>query len=201
MKEQRGEQASFQQQMSVESTIFSNKTRLILLVVHSGFSLLQNSVCMSILNPISGSLPDILGWSVDNTPFLLGLVNSANTIGAAVGKPASPRIYLYPCLLPLQGSVSSAYVSAKLGRRKMFIIGDILNIIGSLFCLILNTNTFIIGRFICGIGMGFLVSLATLFVIEWTHEKYRGYAGGSMVCFSQLGMLITGVIGLLFPHP
>lgn len=53
-----------------------------------------------------------------------------------------------------------------------------------------------IGRFICGLGMGVLVSLVTLFVLEWTHYRFRGYAGGPMVCFTPLGMIISSLIGL-----
>ncbi|KAL4490961.1 hypothetical protein ABPG72_008697 [Tetrahymena utriculariae] len=164
--------------MEAKQSIFVNKTKYVLLVIHSGLNILQYSICMSLLNTIVGDLPAILSWSDENKSILTGLVNSANTAGAAIG------------------SISAGYFSAKYGRRTMFIIGDLLCIAGASIGLIQNTSPFVIGRFICGIGMGILVDLVTLFVMEWTHYRYRGYAGAPMVCFTPLGMIISGLIGL-----
>ncbi len=84
-------------------------------------------------------------------------MNSANTAGAAIG------------------CISAGYLSALYGRRTLFMFGDIFCISGSIISLLGNyTSTFIIGRFICGIGMGILVDLAILFIVEWTYYKYRG---------------------------
>ncbi|KAL4490963.1 hypothetical protein ABPG72_008699 [Tetrahymena utriculariae] len=159
-------------------SIFQNKAKYILIVVHSGLNILQYSICLSLLNTLIGDLPHILGWSSESKSFLTGLVNSSNTAGAAMG------------------SISSGYFSASYGRRNMFIFGDLLCILGSSIGLIQNTYTFILGRFICGVGMGVLVNLVTLFVMEWTHYKYRGYAGAPMVCFTPLGMIISSLVGL-----
>ncbi|KAL4451131.1 hypothetical protein ABPG74_021453 [Tetrahymena malaccensis] len=161
-----------------KKSIFQNKAKYVLLVVHSGLNILQYSICLSLLNTLVGDLPQILGWSSENKSFLTGLVNSSNTAGAAMG------------------SISSGYFSASYGRRNMFIFGDLLCIFGSAIGLIQNTYTFILGRFICGVGMGVLVNLVTLFVMEWTHYKYRGYAGAPMVCFTPLGMIISSLVGL-----
>jgi MFS family permease len=149
------------------------------MVIHGGLNVLQYSICLSLLNPLLTELPHIFNWHNDQKDYLTGLVNSINTAGAAIG------------------CISAGYLSALYGRRTLFIIGDIFCICGSILSLIGNyTASFIVGRFICGIGMGILVDLAILFVVEWTYYKYRGYAAAPMVCFTPLGLIFSSLLGL-----
>ncbi|EGR33279.1 protein kinase domain protein, partial [Ichthyophthirius multifiliis] len=135
-------------------------------------------VALDLLNPLLGKLPQIFSWKESQIKFFTGLVNSSNSAGAALG------------------SISAGYFSALYGRRTLFMIGDVFCIIGSGLGLIQNTASLVLGRFIQGIGMGILVNLAILFIVEWTYYKYRGYAGAPMVCFTPLGFIFSSLLGL-----
>ncbi|KAL4451132.1 hypothetical protein ABPG74_021454 [Tetrahymena malaccensis] len=158
--------------------IFKNKFKFVVMIFHTSINILQYAVCLSLLNTILVQLPTVLGWKASEVEAFTGLVNSANTAGAAIG------------------CISSGYLSALYGRRTLFIVGDIFCIVGSAIMLIQNTGSFVFGRFICGIGMGILVDLAVLFVIEYTYYIYRGYTGAPMVCFTPIGLIISSCIGL-----
>ncbi len=120
---------------------------------------------------ISGAL-EFIKNAFEMTPRLEGLVVSMMTAGAAAG------------------ALGSAWMAAKMGRKKSLIIGAVLFVIGSLVCgFAPSVQVLIVGRTVLGIAIGIASFTAPLYLAEIAPERIRG----AMISLYQL-MITIGIL-------
>lgn len=82
------------------------------------------------------------------------------------------------------------------GRKKIFLIGNVIFAISSLLCIFSETSTFLIVlRFIQGIGGSMIMSTAMAMVTSEFPAKVRGKMIGMVVSSVYLGLTLAPVIG------
>ena len=103
---------------------------------------------------------------------IVGWIVSIMTIGAAIG------------------SLSAAWLSRHLGRKRTLVIGAILFVLGSLLCgEAWNIQILLIGRIVLGLAIGISSFTAPLYLAEIAPESIRG----AMISIYQL-MITIGIL-------
>lgn len=120
---------------------------------------------------ISGALK-LLGEEFNLTSFAEGFLVSILLLGAAIG------IFL------------GGFVADRYGRRPATFLSTVAVIVGSVVVLICKTKVeFLLGRFITGLGVGIVSSIAPLYLAEIAPTRLRGAFVSSHQLIVTLGIL------------
>jgi MFS family permease len=102
-----------------------------------------------------------MGFNESNTSTLQGTANALFSVGGFVG------------------CYASVFVNERKGRLAGIFVGCVLDIIGSaLSAGAVQIAMFIVGRFVVGLGVGFLLVLVPLYESEITPHDKRGLLVG-----------------------
>ncbi|MEM1283240.1 MAG: MFS transporter, partial [Chlamydiota bacterium] len=97
------------------------------------------------------------------------------------------------------GSLFCGYVSDKFGRKAGLTLTAIFFIIGGLVSAFSTTYSILcIGRFIIGMGLGTMLVVVPLYLVEISPELYRGRFVAFSSIMSSLGILLAYTISDLF---
>lgn len=111
-----------------------------------------------------------MGLDKSNTDTLLGTINALFAIGGFLG-----------CLASVQ-------INERWGRLAGIFAGCVLDIVGSAICAgSVNIAMFIVGRFVVGLGVGFLLVLVPLYESEIAPADHRGLLVGLHGVFLCIG--------------
>ncbi|UCH37011.1 MAG: MFS transporter [Candidatus Bathyarchaeota archaeon] len=125
-----------------------------------------------------GSFLPILAKDLDPTESLIGVVVSAWFL---------PRIFI---------ELPSGFLSDRIGRPRLYVLGLFLGVIGTILCAIApSIHILILGRAIWGFGMAFYFLNNTALLFDLFQLTERGRAIGTFQGISNLGGLIAGPIG------
>jgi sugar porter (SP) family MFS transporter len=92
------------------------------------------------------------------------------------------------------GNLSAGPISDRIGRRTTLLIAAILFIASSLITALAgNIQTFIAGRILAGVGVGFAILVAPVFIAEVSPPAKRGW----LVSFNQL-LIVVGLSSAYF---
>lgn len=94
----------------------------------------------------------------------------------------------------LSGGLSDVF-----GRKKLIVMAAVIFIVG-VICLI-SADTFLsvlIGRIIQGIGVGIVIIVVPLYLVETVPHQYRGRSIAIFQCFLTAGILLASVVDLKF---
>ena len=116
---------------------------------------------------------------------------------------------LFQSFIPLGGLIGgifSGLLADNFGRRVGLIIVDVLTIIGCILTVVTSTPIiplFLLGRFICGLTVGFNWTIVTLFIREISPVNLSGRTGSFFMLSFAFGILLSYLISLLLPqdHP
>jgi MFS family permease len=115
------------------------------------------------------------------SPGDLSLIASITTIGA------------------MFGSLVAGPVSNRIGRRKILIVGDIVNIIAIIMTLFSLYPVMLVGRLINGFVIGIDTVIDPLYIIEMAPKKIRGKAGALTISMYSGSIFLAFVIGFILP--
>ncbi|KAK3187241.1 hypothetical protein K4F52_003872 [Lecanicillium sp. MT-2017a] len=151
---------------------------------------LQGRTLYSIMSACCGSSFMLYGYDAG----VLGGIQETDSFRNAIGNPQGafviPIIASIYNLAAFASSMFTAFVGMKIGRRLTIVLGNVCIIIGA----IIQASTFsvgqiIVGRIICGFGIGFIASAVPTYMSEMSLEaKERGPEVSK-----QGALLITGV--------
>lgn len=111
-----------------------------------------------------------MGLDKHNTDTLQGTVNALFSVGGFLG-----------CL-------ASVSINERWGRLAGIFAGCVLDIVGSAICAgSVNIAMFIVGRFVVGLGVGFLLVLVPLYESEIAPAHHRGLLVGLHGVFLCIG--------------
>eukprot|EP00941_MAST-03F_sp_MAST-3F-sp1_P006094 g6094.t1 len=117
------------------------------------------------------------------SPLLSGLFSSMSLIGACIAL------------------VITFVFGNSLGRRKELIIAGFFYVIGSTIAALTPYAWFVfVGVFIYGIGIGFAMHAAPVYIAEISPENYRGLLVGLKEVFIVVGMVAGFLAGLVFKN-
>lgn len=103
------------------------------------------------------------------------------------------------CIGGLLGSLMAGKLTDLWGRRKMCIIANIINIIGSIFMVLAHSfGPMFIGRFVVGVGCGIILVITPIFINEISPIYWRGSLGTMNQFSINVGILLTQLMGLYF---
>jgi MFS family permease len=125
-----------------------------------------------------GAFLPILAKDLDPTGSLVGLVVSAWFLA---------RVFI---------EIPSGFISDRIGRRRLFVLGIALSVAGSFLCAVAPSIYFLIaGRAIWGLGIAlfFLNNMAILF--DLFDSSVRGRAIGTFQGIEMVGSLVGGPLG------
>ncbi|KAL7607929.1 hypothetical protein Lser_V15G12517 [Lactuca serriola] len=95
------------------------------------------------------------------------------------------------------GSFTGGSLADHFGRTKTFILDAIPLTIGSILCATAtNVETLILGRLLCGIGIGISSAIVPLYISEISPTEIRGTLGSINQLFICIGILAALVAGL-----
>ncbi|KAL4568884.1 hypothetical protein LXL04_024501 [Taraxacum kok-saghyz] len=95
------------------------------------------------------------------------------------------------------GSFTGGSLADHFGRRKTFILDAIPLTIGSILCATaMNVETLILGRLLCGIGIGISSAIVPLYISEISPTEIRGTLGSINQLFICIGILAALLAGL-----
>ncbi|KAH8659792.1 general substrate transporter [Xylariales sp. PMI_506] len=90
------------------------------------------------------------------------------------------------------GSLISAFTSEGLGRKRSLILGAVIVIIGSvLMGTCYSRAQFVVGRLVTGIGIGFITSMAPVYLSEISKATHRGWQFCAQPTTLLFGLMIT----------
>jgi MFS family permease len=125
-----------------------------------------------------GSFLPILAKDLDPTESLIGYVVSAWFL---------PRIFI---------ELPSGFLSDRIGRPRLYILGLLLGVIGTILCASApSIYILILGRMVWGFGMAFYFLNNTALLFDLFQLTERGRAIGTFQGISNIGGLIAGPIG------
>ncbi|GFZ44445.1 hypothetical protein JCM24511_02167 [Saitozyma sp. JCM 24511] len=127
------------------------------------------------------SFSSYMGFNESNTSTLQGLANALFSVGGFVG------------------CYASVFVNERKGRLAGIFVGCVLDIIGSaLSAGAVQIAMFIVGRFVVGLGVGFLLVLVPLYESEITPHNKRGLLVGLHGVMLCVGYVSSNWIGYGF---
>lgn len=98
----------------------------------------------------------------------------------------------------LFGSILGGVLVAKIGRKYSLVTTNLLLIIGSFMIAFSETSAVLItGRFIVGFAIGYSAVTVTLYIVEISPPKYRGTLGSLPQFFNGIGLVVSGILGML----
>jgi len=136
---------------------------------------------VGVFNQIQENVNTDLGWDAEEKKLYLAIISVMVPVGAVFG------------------SVIMGKSAHNIGRKNAYIIWDCIIIVGIAITMIANTYSMIIGRLICGFGVGGFVVLVPMLMKEFVPDKYEGY-GAAMyaICFN-IGLLTSFALGINIP--
>lgn len=152
---------------------------------------LQSQTLYRVMSACCGSAFMLYGYDAG----VLGGIQATPQFRNAIGNPQG--VFIIPVIASIYNlaaaimSLAVTLFGMQLGRRKTILLGDFFICVGA----ILQASTFsvgqiIVGRVICGMGIGCIASAVPTYMAEMSLEaKERG----PEVCW-QLALLITGVV-------
>jgi len=132
---------------------------------------------IGVFNSIQGNIGHDLKWAEADKKTNITLISVMISIGAIFGAAAMGKI------------------TAAIGRKWAYIIFDIIMLVGIALTFILDTAAMIVGRFVCGFGVGGFVSLVPMFIHEITPDKYIGYGNALYNVVFNMGLLSAFGLG------
>lgn len=127
----------------------------------------------------------VLGGLVNNEPFTNSLGVSATSDATLLGTIVA--IYEIGCCV---GALATAFYGEKLGRRKSIMVGAVVAIIGAILQATASTVAhMIVGRIVCGLGVGCINCICPVLLAESATPKSRG----RLACV-QLSTLNAGIM-------
>mmetsp|Transcript_6616 Transcript_6616/g.5940 ORF Transcript_6616/g.5940 Transcript_6616/m.5940 type:complete len:164 (+) Transcript_6616:251-742(+) len=87
----------------------------------------------------------------------------------------------------------------RLGRRKAFMVTDILGIVAAAFVMLPHVSLLLIGRILIGAHSGFNCSIVPLYLGEWIPAEIKGKVGAFTTLGESIGVLIGYLLGLNMP--
>jgi ACDE family multidrug resistance protein len=125
-----------------------------------------------------GAFLPILAKDLDPTGNLVGLVVSAWFLA---------RVFI---------EIPSGFISDRIGRRRLFVLGIALSAVGSFLCAVAPSIYFLIaGRAIWGFGVALFFLNNTAILFDLFDPAVRGRAIGTFQGIEMVGSLIGGPIG------
>ncbi|GMH17366.1 hypothetical protein Nepgr_019207 [Nepenthes gracilis] len=94
------------------------------------------------------------------------------------------------------GSFTGGSLADKFGRTKTFQLDAILLAIGAFVCATAQSDQTMIGRLLCGIGIGISSALVPLYISEISPTEIRGALGSVNQIFICIGILAALMAGL-----
>ncbi|KAF2106883.1 general substrate transporter [Lophiotrema nucula] len=154
------------------------------------FSNLQGKSLYRVMSACCGSAFMLYGYDAG----VLGGIQATPQFHAAIGNPQG--VYMIPIIASIYNlaaaimSLAVTLFGMSLGRRKTILLGDFLICVGAaLQASTYSVAQIIVGRIICGCGIGCIASAVPTYMAEMSLEaKERG----PEVCW-QLALLISGV--------
>ena len=125
-----------------------------------------------------GAFLPILAKDLDPTGSLVGLVVSAWFLA---------RVFI---------EIPSGFISDRVGRRRLFVLGIALSVVGSFLCAVAPSIYFLIaGRAIWGFGIALFFLNNTAILFDLFDPAIRGRAIGTFQGIQMVGSLVGGPIG------
>lgn len=94
------------------------------------------------------------------------------------------------------GAFSGGIMASKLGRRKTFILADIIGMIGCTIWVFQGNAPLLLGRLIGGVAVGINSAIVPLYINEISPMKISGSMGSMTQLMVNAGILISFFIGL-----
>lgn len=117
-------------------------------------------------------------FGIANSPMLIGLSSSIIILGG------------------IMGNFSIGFLSERLGRKPILLMTSILFMIGAAgTALAPNIGLFIVAKLIAGLGVGWAILVAPMYIAEIAPPKHRGW----LVTFNQLN-IVLGVSIAMFSN-
>lgn len=135
-------------------------------------------------NAASMEIEDLLERQKDKSEIIIGLIQSLIPLGALVG------------------GVLSGPLAGWIGRRPSLLITDLLTVIGCILTIVgedIVLVSLLIGRFICGLTVGFNWTIVTLFIRETSPANLSGRTGGFFMVLFATGILTAYLLSLIMP--
>jgi len=151
--------------------------KLTMLVINLSIGFYYFGYEVGVFNPVQENIAFDLGWTPEDKKINLSLISSLLTIGIIFGSFAT-------------GKISNA-----IGRKWCYIILDAISLVGIAIKMIANTYSMMIGRLICGIGVGGFITLVPLVVNEYTPIKYQGIASACYNITFNIGLIMAFALG------
>ena len=114
---------------------------------------------VGVFDPIQKNLVCMFDWTEDEERIFFSLISASLQFGAIIG------------------AIVSGYITKKLGRRKAYMLTNIISFIGTALTLILNEYTMIAGRFTCGLCVGLYSTVSSVYVNEFVPYEITGLCG------------------------
>ena len=119
--------------------------------------------------------------------FVQTFGGTAGAVGAAVALYGLGRLLFD---LPM------GQLTERLGRRQVFIVGEVITVVGTLLCALAPTyNVLLIGRFIGGVGGATVLTVGQIIVADVSKRENRGHMMGVYMSFFQFAVGIGPVVG------
>ena len=161
-----------------------NRFYLYSLVFNAALGSFYFGYIIGVLNPLEFYLAyDVYHWPEEKINFYIGL------IGAMVPLGAIPGAFF-------AGKFASSY-----GRRKSFIISDVIAFGGLICSIFAELPIMLVGRFISGFCVGLNSVLVPLYINEVSPISVKGIMGSMNQIFICLGILIAYAMGYELPYP
>jgi len=97
------------------------------------------------------------------------------------------------------GALIGGKVSYKFGRRKYFILLDVIGMVGCLICSIRSIYALAIGRIITGFVAGSFTVLTGIYIHEYVPTNLAGLCGGFYNIIGGIGTLLVFALGFMLP--
>ena len=152
---------------------------------------LQGRRLYSVMSACCGSAFMLYGYDAG----VLGGIQSTPQFLDAIGNPKG--VFIIPIIASIYNLAAAAMslgvtlFGMQLGRRKTILLGDLFICIGAAIqASSYSVGQIIVGRIICGCGIGCIASAVPTYMAEMSLEARER---GPEVCW-QLALLITGVV-------
>ncbi|GJQ73302.1 hypothetical protein Trydic_g13673 [Trypoxylus dichotomus] len=140
-----------------------------------------------------------IAWTTFAIPRLDGTVNQLYS-------PLKTSVLLHHkiwliSVIPIGIAISSllsAYLINKRGRKELLVLATLFTTMGLALVYFSEYITYLlIGRAVCGLGIGAALTVVPLYIAEIAEDENRGFLGMCNGIFVILGMLITYALGLV----
>jgi len=133
---------------------------------------------VGVFNQIQENVNTDLGWDTEEKKIYISIISVMIPVGAVFG------------------SVIMGKSAHNIGRKYAYITWDCIIIVGIAITMIANTYSMIIGRFICGFGVGGFVVLVPMLMKEYVPDRYEGYGAAMYAVSFNIGLLTSFALGL-----